>query len=179
MLRNRSYARGRAHVESYGSAPVIVYEPENGRHGNFFDAAYTAIAANPEWMRRFDKVHAQAARSLPKPQLDPTRRWRELDSSMSSDALLMNIFCTPGVADSAAVRNALGVDAEADPNLRLESARAACQWPLRPHRGGYALRFPAGRGKTHRSRLPNSRRRNRRSLSRFRHCLRPRLPAAR
>ena len=45
-LRNRSYARGRAHVESYGSAPVIVYEPENGRHGNFFDPAYTAIAAN-------------------------------------------------------------------------------------------------------------------------------------
>ena len=29
---------------------------------------------------------------------------------MSSDALLMNIFCTPGVAESAAVRNMLGVD---------------------------------------------------------------------
>jgi hypothetical protein len=94
---------------------VIVFEPENGLHANFFDAAYTAIAANPDWMRRFDKVHAQAARSLPKPQLDPARRWRELDSSMSSDALLMNIFCTPGVADSPAVRNALGVDAQAVP----------------------------------------------------------------
>ncbi len=66
-------------------------------------------------MRRFDKVHAQAARSLPKPQLEPARRWRELDSSMSSDALLMNIFCTPGVAESTAIRNALGVDAEAVP----------------------------------------------------------------
>ncbi len=115
MLRNHSYARGRAHVESYGSAPVIVYEPENGCHGNFFDAAYKAIAANSEWMRRSDKVHAQAARSLPKPQIDPTRRWRELDSSMSSDALLMNVFCTPGVADSGALRNALGIDAEATP----------------------------------------------------------------
>jgi restriction endonuclease-like protein len=114
-LRGRIYARGRAHVESYGSAPVVVYEPENGSHGNFFDAACTAIAANPEWMRRFDKVHAQAARSLPKPQLDPARRWRELDSSMSSDALLMNIFCAPGVAESPAVRQALGVDAEAVP----------------------------------------------------------------
>ncbi len=128
-LRNRCYARGRAHVESYGSAPVIVYEPEHpadedlsagtpsesGHHGNFFDAAYSAIAARPEWMRRFDKIHAQAACSLPKPQLDPTRRWRELDSCMSSDALLMNIFCTPGVAESAAVRNALGVDTEAIP----------------------------------------------------------------
>ena len=146
-LRNRSYARGRAHVESYGSAPVIVYAPEHpadedlpagtprrsGRHGNFFDAAYAAIAARPEWMRRFDKVHAQAARSLPKPQLDPTRRWRELDSCMSSDALLMNIFCTPGVAESAAVRNALGVDTDAVPDLWLEGARAAGQWPIRSH----------------------------------------------
>ena len=114
-LRSRIYARGCAHVESYGTAPVIVFEPENGRHGNFFDPAFTAIAANSDWMRRFDKVHAQAARSLPKPQLDPARRWRELDSSMSSDALLMNIFCTPGVADSPAVSNALGVDAEAAP----------------------------------------------------------------
>ena len=67
-LRNRCYARGRAHVESYGNPPVIVYAPENGLHGNFFDAAYAAIASRPEWMRRFDKVHAQAARSLPKPR---------------------------------------------------------------------------------------------------------------
>jgi len=100
--RNRSYARGRAHVESYGSAPVIVYEPDAGRHGNFFDSAYAAILARPEWMRRFDKIHAQAARSLPKPQSDIARRWRELDSSMSSDALLMNVFCSPGVAESLA-----------------------------------------------------------------------------
>jgi hypothetical protein len=113
--RNRVYARGLPHVESYGGAPVVVYEPEAGRHGNFFDPAYEAIAANPDWMRRFDKVHAQAARSLPKPQLDPARRWRELDSCMSSDALLMNIFCTPGVADSAALSNALGVEAGASP----------------------------------------------------------------
>jgi hypothetical protein len=114
-LRNRSYARERAHAESYGNPPVVVYAPENGRHGNFFDAAYAAMAKRPDWMRRFDKVHAQAARSLPKPQLDPARRWRELDSSMSSDALLMNIFCTAGVAESALVRNALGVEDDAEP----------------------------------------------------------------
>jgi hypothetical protein len=114
-LRNRRYARLRPHVESYGNPPVIVYPPVDGRHGNFFDPAYTALAARPEWMRRFDRVHAQAARSLPKPELDPGRRWRELDSSMSSDALLMNIFCAPGVADSAAVRNALGIEVEATP----------------------------------------------------------------
>jgi hypothetical protein len=114
-LRNRIYARGRAHVESYGSAPVIVYEPDGGLHGNFFHPAYAAILARPDWMRRFDKVHAQAARSLPKPQSDTTRRWRELDSSMSSDALLMNVFCTPGVAESPAIRDMLGIDYEAEP----------------------------------------------------------------
>jgi hypothetical protein len=114
MRRNRSYARGRAHVESYGSAPVIVYEPGGGRHGNFFDSAYAAILARPEWMRRFDKVHAQAARSLPKPQSDVARRWRELDSTMSSDALLMNVFCTPGVAESPAIRAMLGVGESAE-----------------------------------------------------------------
>ncbi len=97
-LRNRLWARGRAHVESYGNPPVIVYAPEDERHGNFFDASYAAIAARAEWMRRFDKIHAQG-RALPKAE----RRWRELDSSMSSDALLMNVFCA-----APAVRQTLG-----------------------------------------------------------------------
>ncbi|HLY43410.1 MAG TPA: hypothetical protein VKR52_19515 [Terracidiphilus sp.] len=101
-LRNRRYARGRAHVESYGNPPVIVYAPEEGRHGNFFDSAYCAICAHPAWLQRFEKIHAQGRRSLPKPE--SARRWRELDSSMSSDALLMNVFCTPEVAESDAVR---------------------------------------------------------------------------
>ncbi len=109
LLRNRRHACGRAHVESYGNPPVIVYVSENGRHGNFFDPAYAAIVANPQWMRRFDKIHAQAARTLPKAE----RRWRELDSCVSSDALLMNIFCTPGVAESPILRSALGVEPEA------------------------------------------------------------------
>ncbi len=109
-LRSRAWARGRAHVESYGNPPVIVYEPEQGRHGNFFDVAYAAIMARPEWSKRLGKVHTGAGRSLPRPALEPGRQWRELDSSMSSDALLMNVFCTPGVADSADVRNLLGVE---------------------------------------------------------------------
>jgi hypothetical protein len=111
-LRNRRYAHGRAHVESFGGFPVIVYAPENGHHGNFYELAYAAIALRPEWMKRFDKIHAQR-RSLPKAE----RRWRELDSSMSSDALLMNVFCTPGVGDSPAVRQMLGVAVEEKPTF--------------------------------------------------------------
>ncbi len=106
LVRSRRHARGKLHVESYGNPPVVVFAPEDGRHGNFFDPAYDAIMQNPAWARRFAKVHAQAARSLPKAE----RRWRELDSSMSSDALLMNVFCAPGVAESDAVRNLLGVE---------------------------------------------------------------------
>jgi hypothetical protein len=115
-LRNRFWARSNAHVESYGSNPVIVYAPEDGRHGNFYPPAYTAIVERPEWIRRFDKIHAQG-RSLPKPQLDPRRRWRELDSCMSSDALLMNIFCTPEVIASPAIRRMMGIDAVAEPQF--------------------------------------------------------------
>lgn len=99
-------------MESYGSQPVIVYAPEETRHGNFFDSAYAAIEARPEWARRFNKIHAQG-RSLPKAE----RRWRELDSSTSSDALLMNVFCTPGVADSQVVTRLLGVDAADVPDF--------------------------------------------------------------
>ena len=109
--RNRLYARGHAHVESYGDPSVIIYAPEAGRHGNFFDPAYAAILAHPDWARRFDKVHAQAARTLPKSE----RKWRELDSSMSSDALLMNVFCSPGIAESPLLRSALGVEESAAP----------------------------------------------------------------
>ncbi len=108
--RNRLYARGRAHVESYGSVPAIVYTPENGRHGNFFDSAYAEIVARPAWERRLRKIHAQGKRALPKAE----RPWCELDSSISSDALLMNVFCAAGVADSAALRNALGIEADAE-----------------------------------------------------------------
>jgi hypothetical protein len=118
--RSRRWAHGRLHVESYGDPPVIVFAPENGRHGNFFDASYAAICLRPDWMRRFEKIHAQG-RSLPRPEPGGNgklpRRWREIDSSMSSDALLMNVFCAPGVAEDDRVRSALGVLGNATPEL--------------------------------------------------------------
>lgn len=112
--RNRAYAGGRAHVESYGGDPVIVYAPDEGRHGNFHDPAYSAICECPQWARRFNKVHAQG-RALPK--ADDGRKWRELDSCMSSDALLMNIFCSAHFLQSTAVHRLLGVEAGASPEF--------------------------------------------------------------
>lgn len=115
-MRNREWARRRSHVESYGDDPVVIYAPDGERHGNFFDAAYDAILARAEWSKRFRKVHTQG-RSLPKNEADPQRKWRELDSCMSSDALLMNIFCTPEVHRSPAVRRLLGVDSDMVPDF--------------------------------------------------------------
>lgn len=110
-------ARGFLHVESYGAQPVIVYEPsEDGKlHGNFLAATYTAILQNENWRKRLEKVHSQAARSLPKSD----RRWMELDSSTSSDALLMNIFCYPGVP--ARLASMLGVEESEIPEFGLKA----------------------------------------------------------
>jgi Restriction Endonuclease associating with ARP len=108
--RNRAFASQREllHVESYGGVPVVVYRPHENdrRHGNFVDKSYAAILSCPAWQRRLSKTHAQARTSLPKCD----RGWKELDSSNSSDALLMNIFCYPGVAGSPMVASLMGVE---------------------------------------------------------------------
>jgi hypothetical protein len=95
--RNASYAALETlpHVTSYGEMPVVVYQasPRGEKHGNFISASYQALLRRPAWRKRLDKVHSSARRALPKSDCV----WKELDSSMSSDALLMNIFCYPRV----------------------------------------------------------------------------------
>ena len=115
--RNAKFAEDQhfSHVKSYGAVPVIVYAPEadGRRHGNFFDASYREILERPEWTRRMAKIHAQARRSLPngrRSRLTVDHRWKELDSSMSSDALLMNIFCCPRVCANKTVALMLGTE---------------------------------------------------------------------
>jgi hypothetical protein len=93
-VRSAAYAaaRGLMHGCSFGEQSIIVYTPHSNdeRHGNFIDASYAAILSQNEWKRRLAKSHS-SARSLPKAE----RPWKELDSCMSSDALLMNVFCHP------------------------------------------------------------------------------------
>jgi hypothetical protein len=116
-LRNQAFALERRllHVESYGGMPVTVYEPHptRRRHGNFFDESFAAMLAIPEWRKRLEKVHTEAKRCLPRNR----RGWKELDSSMSSDALLMNIFCCPYVADDPRLMGLLGVDTAERPEF--------------------------------------------------------------
>ena len=57
-------------------------------------------------VKRLQKVHSQGRRSLPARD----GSWRELDSSLSSDALLVNIFCYPGVTRRMQVCRILGLE---------------------------------------------------------------------
>jgi len=109
-VRNRDYARAHnlAHRESYGELPVVCYLPtkDGSSHGNFLSETYRAIRRNQQWRRRLEKVHTQAQATLPHEDW----RWRELDSSNSSDALLMNIFCFPPTLRQKRVFDLLGVE---------------------------------------------------------------------
>jgi hypothetical protein len=84
-------------------------------HGNFLPDAYRAILNNPSWRKRLAKVHSQARTALPR----NGHAWRELDSSNSSDALLMNIFCFPGVPQHAAT--VLGIEVEQQPEFGVKA----------------------------------------------------------
>ena len=101
-------AEGLPHCLSYGEAPNVCFLPyaDDSRHGNFLQGSYQAIKADPEWLRRLAKVHTRGRQSLPNTE----RRWMELDSSTSSDALLMNIFCHPTVKRDGRLAALLGAE---------------------------------------------------------------------
>jgi hypothetical protein len=104
------------HDISPGSSPVVIFgRDEQGRHGNFHPASDTTICANPAWLRRLTKPHTASRRSRARKDW----QWMELDSANSSDALLMNIFCHPGVFNghtlAPAVANLLNIDPATQP----------------------------------------------------------------
>jgi len=104
--RKFASARGLSAEFSYGSSPVVLYSPCDDQHGNFFPESYRAIQQNLAWRKRLDKVHTSD--SLPRAD----RRWCELDSCNSSDALLMNIFCCPEAFDDGRLASLLGVESQ-------------------------------------------------------------------
>ena len=114
--RAREFARKHklAFEESYGSSPVVVFPECKENHGNFFSASYRAIVGNASRKRRLAKVHT--GDSLPRAD----RRWCELDSANSSDALLMNVFCAPEVFADGRVANLLGIE-PAEPEFGLRA----------------------------------------------------------
>jgi hypothetical protein len=100
-----------------GAVPGIIFAcGEDGRHGNFHPRAYEAICARAEWKRRLGKVHTAHKRVRARADW----RWMELDCANSSDALLMNVFCHPGVMESAGVCATLGTAAGVVPEFGVK-----------------------------------------------------------
>src|SRR5687768_8236459 len=103
QLRERAEALPAAQsplaYRSLGRGPVVLFrQSEDGRaHSNFLPAAWAAIVSNPKWQLRLNKAHSQVA-ALP---LECRSGAKELDSTNSSDALLMNVFCFPGASAKA------------------------------------------------------------------------------
>ncbi len=119
-FRNQKYAAAHTvpHALSYGEQPVVCFEPYDNdqRHGNFLPQTYLAILKNDNWRLRLAKPHTSARGSLPR-----TRAWKELDSSNSSDALLMNVFCYPGVFRDGRVCGLLGVEPGSVPEFGVKA----------------------------------------------------------
>ena len=128
-VRAEAYAREHhlLHELSPGNSPSVIFGKDEHSHGNFHPAAYYTIYRNPEWLRRLTKPHTASRRSRPRKDW----RWMELDSAVSSDALLMNILCHPGVFDGTrlapAVAALFGVPEETRPCFGVHPGV-----PLRP-----------------------------------------------
>src|SRR6202789_320244 len=105
--RNTARSNGLAVEMSYSSVTSIVYaEDERGQHGNCLPASYRRMMQQPGWKARLAKVYT-GSRFLPR-KTDRTRR--ELECANSSDALLMNIFCYPGILRRSALCSLLGIE---------------------------------------------------------------------
>jgi hypothetical protein len=106
------------HELSWGVAASVIYqEAEDGGHGNFLPAAYARIMANSQWRRRLTKSYT-GSRFVPRAR---DRKRGELECANSSDALLMNVFCYPGVLRSAALCGLLGIDAGVGPEFGFKA----------------------------------------------------------
>ncbi len=105
--RNLVWAERLAHEVTYGRSPCVIHAgQEEGGHGNFLPGSWRRIQARASWRRRLKKTYTAGRRIA---RADD--RWRgELEAATSSDALLMNVFCYPGMLRRTPVPVLLGVD---------------------------------------------------------------------
>ncbi len=113
--RNLVRAERLSHETTYGSAPSVIYAEDSAGagHGNFLTASYRRICADAEWRRRLGKVYTASGRVARRHD----RRRSELECANSSDALLMNLFCYPGLLRRHGVCRVLGVEAGLRPQF--------------------------------------------------------------
>ncbi|MGB7137447.1 MAG: hypothetical protein WBD46_19320 [Acidobacteriaceae bacterium] len=116
--RNLDHGREFGHEVSYGPSASVIFHEADGVHGNFLPASWRRIQADPAWKQRMAKVYT-ANRYVPRAQ---DRRRGELDCANSSDALLMYIFCYPGVLRRPQLCSLLGVSAGLRPEFGFRPA---------------------------------------------------------
>lgn len=115
----RNHARlGNCGEVSFGPSASVLFQVSEGHHPNFFPASWRRIQSNPAWHRRMEKVYT-GSRFVPRPG---DRRRRELDCANSSDALLMNIFCCPGILRRPSLCGLLGIPANLQPEFGFRPA---------------------------------------------------------
>jgi hypothetical protein len=100
VASHKRYAKDRGIPIRRETDSAIIFGRTEAGHGNFHPESFREILANPGWAGRFDKKHTHFG----------GEDVRELDSCQSSDALLMNIFCHPGMASWKGPRDVLGLD---------------------------------------------------------------------
>ncbi len=114
--RNLKLAEAMVHESTFSAIPSVLYQEVHGEHGNFLPASYRRICASPDWRRRLKKCYT-ASRRVARSN-DRTRQ--ELDCAVSSDALLMNIFCYPGVTHRRALCSLLGTNPGVRPQFGVK-----------------------------------------------------------
>ena len=118
----QAYAQhaGVAWYHSLGNPGIVLFPPSNDGmvHGNFQPQSYQAIVGHAQWAPRLRKPHSSRTRALPPPFNTSAC---EMDSCTSSDALLMNIMCYPGVVRGN-VSALLGVPDDAEPHFGVPGA---------------------------------------------------------
>jgi hypothetical protein len=115
-LRREISARNlaKAHEATYGSIPSALFrEDESGQHGNFHPASYKRILTHPEWAERLGKTYTASSRIV----RGNERSRGELDCAVSSDALLMNIFCHPQTMRSKRLQSLLNIESNTKPEF--------------------------------------------------------------
>lgn len=111
--RNLLLADAIPHESTFGTVASVLYQEADGAHGNFLPASYRRICACPDWHRRLLKAYTASAR-VPRSK---DRIRRELDCANSSDALLMNTFCYPGITHRRELCSLLGFEVGARPEF--------------------------------------------------------------
>lgn len=106
--RAKQYAINHAFVpyQSLGKPPAILFKSDLQvrQHGNFLQASYRAILEEAAWNKQFE-TRPPYLHNLP---IEEREHATDLDTAVSSDALLMNIFCYPALLEQAGLQALLG-----------------------------------------------------------------------